>query len=508
MKRISQIVCCCAWLVAQSAFAQDSQVVALRAQLDRGDAVGVLDHVRRALGSDAASAGMCMIAAEAALALGQFPHARGMADLAVAKAPEDPATHTSVGHVLFALGEDSAARARGGGGLIRATFGDAAAAYKEARRLGGPVFDTASWEAEARHMAGEFDAALDAIDAAEGARANQLSVARLRATILRDAGRTAAAATALALAVAQHPADQALALLQLRVALAGRQREQVLEVFLASAQRFPESPELYTSFIGAYEAERPDAWLQRALAQAAEFISAEKGAVLLWYRGALDEAAGRYSAALICFEAYLQRRPGAAEGHFKLGTTLLGLNRLEDARAELLRAHAAGTLDPAAVAAALRGLVGALVAKQQFASSCGIQGIVAAMSQDALDELNLGVLLYQAGRRDEGLRVYRALAAREDVDPPTNAKAWNFLGLALAGTGDAAGAEAALKKSLSVHDGSVDARENLAMLLAVQGRRDESLGESGAALEREPGRPRALYARIRAAHPWVVGASN
>lgn len=495
---------CLSFLVlALPLMAQDLRAAELRAQLERGDAAGVLDHVRRALGDASATLGMYIVGAEAALALGQYPHARGMADLAVAKAPTNPEAYATVGHVLFALGEDSASRARGGGGLVRATFGDAAVAYANARRLGGAAYDLALWEAEARHMAGETDAALLALDAAEGARAGSANVARLRGTVLFDVGRHALAAVVLAQAVRLHPNDADFALLHLRVAMAGQDREAALAVFLSGVQRFPELPALYTTFIGAYEAERPDTWLHNALVKAAAAVGSGNETVLLWYQGALDEAAGRFSQALVRFEAYLQRRLGAPEGHFKVGSALLGLNRLDEARDQLLRAHAAGTLDPAAIAAALRGLVSALVGQQRHDAAASIQGVVAAMSHEPQDELNHGVVLYQSGRREDGVRVYRALAARDDVDPTLAARAWNYLGLALAGIGQSSDAEKAMRQSLEILPTQGDARENLAMLLLALGRRSEAKSESLAVLQLEPTRPRSLYASMCATRPWL-----
>jgi tetratricopeptide (TPR) repeat protein len=183
---------------------------------------------------------------------------------------------------------------------------------------------------------------------------------------------------------------------------------------------------------------------------------------------------------------------------------LIALGRLGEAKECLLKAHAAGSLDETALVAALRGLVGAHVAKRQFAEALSTQELALALSSNDLDALNLGVLQLQAGEPELALATYRGLVAREDLDLASHARAWNYLGLALRGQGDLSAAEAAFRESLRILESGGDARENLAALLLAKGDEAGALREGKAVLAEAPSRARAAYLCMLAQHRWLA----
>lgn len=488
--------------------AQDPDLARLRAQLAAGDATGVVDHVRRSIGARTVTVEALLLGTEAAITAARFVDARGMSDLAVATAPADPRTHMLAGHALYAMAEEAGSRARGGGSFIRATYADAASAYAAARKCGGEAFDLAWWEADSRFRAEEFEPALLALEVADLTRPGSAQVERLRGEVLLASNKAESALPGLARARQLHPADEAIALISLRAALATRNRDAALAVMLECLPHIPESPALFRAFIGAFEAERPDTFLVQALGRMRGAVPNGREAVFVWFAAAVDEAGSRNSAALAGFDAYLALRPGAPEGEFKRGSVLIALGRLPEARGALLKAHAAGTLDEGSVVAALRGLAGAHVARREFADAVAVQELALAISRDDMDTLNLGVLQLQAGKRDEALATYRALVAREDLDLAAHARAWNYLGLALQGQGDFTAAEAAFRESLRTLESALDARENLAALLLRRGSNVDSAREAALVLQEDPSRPRSLYLCLAARHPWLPKSSR
>ena len=491
-------------LMSTYCVAQEPTLERLRAQLNSGDATGVVDHVRRSIGARTVSVDELLIGTEAAITAARFVDARGMSDMAIAAAPTDPRTHTLSGHTLFAMAEDAGSKARGGGSFIRATYADAALAYGNARAHGGAAYDLLCWESDARFRAEEFESALKLLLKADEQQPGTLAVDKLRGEVLLAQGQFAAALSALDGARGRHPGSEEIALMSLRAALGTGSRDGAVQVLLQVVPHLPERPEIFRVFIGAFEAERPDTFLVQTLEKVRAVVPPDRDAVFLWFSAAVDEAALRNEAALRGFEAYLGRRPNAPEGEFKRGSVLIALGRLGEAKECLLKAHAAGSLDETALVAALRGLVGAHVAKRQFAEALSTQELALALSSNDLDALNLGVLQLQAGEPELALATYRGLVAREDLDLASHARAWNYLGLALRGQGDLSAAEAAFRESLRILESGGDARENLAALLLAKGDEADALREGKAVLAEAPSRARAAYLCMLAQHRWLA----
>src|SRR5262249_30987932 len=152
--------------------------------------------------------------------------------------------------------------------------------------------------------------------------------------------------------------------------------------------------------------------------------------------------------ALRAFERFRDVLPNDPGCHFKIGMLQAALGRLDDGRKSILRANALGGIAPEALAEAYRDLAAAYVAQRDYETGSQVGRVVVSLTGAAEDDLNLGVLEYGAGRKEEGIRIYGRIAAREDIDSVMSARVRNYLGLALLGAGRKAEAEAAFRRSI------------------------------------------------------------
>lgn len=490
-------------------------VATLRARLARGDAVAVLAEIRNRAASGHASLEEILVGCEAGILAEAYDHAGSLADAATQLAPKDPRPHLWNGHALFRMAEIQAARAQAGGsgGFIRATFADAARFYRDARRLGGDAYTLAYFEAEALLLAEEPGPALDAASAALAAKPGDPAATALKGRILLAAGRAAEAAAMLGEARTAGPDDRQLAETHLRAVLESGDRTLAREVFLGAVKAFPQERALYDAFVGRFQAERPDTFVREALVAASAATPIERDRFPWWYLGGLEEAQQRWPEALQAYTRYRDALPTTPEGAYKVGRALTVLGRLEEARDALLRAQALGGLPDEELALGFAYLVGAYLARRDQESAAHLQRIVATLQPTVDEELNLGVIEFGAGRRDEGLRIYRRILARDDLDRSAAARTENYLGLGLLGVGQAAEAEASFRRALLADEENLDAAENLGILLLRAGKREEGLrllDRVVAAPDRDPPRPkdRARYHLLRARHPGILGHSS
>jgi tetratricopeptide (TPR) repeat protein len=98
--------------------------------------------------------------------------------------------------------------------------------------------------------------------------------------------------------------------------------------------------------------------------------------------------------------------------------------------------------------------------------------VAAMLNPDAPDHtVNLGMVLWTAGKVDEAIEVFRnLLAARPDV-----VEGWNNLGMALKSKGRLEDAEEALRRAVQGRAGFVEAMTNLGVVLQEQGKLDEAI---------------------------------
>ncbi len=491
---------------------QDRGAEVLRRRLDAGEAREVLAEVIAGITSGTTGVDEALIGSEAALVLEEWNHARSLADLAAAKAPKDWRGHMANGHALFRMAEAKAGEARGGGGLIRATFSDSATSYRLARELGAPLFETACFEAEARLMAFDLADGIAAVDRALAAVPDSRHALVLKARLLTEQGGHAEAMACLEAARRSAPADPEPARLLMRAALAaGADRPRVRALFLDLVRAFPEDSGIYDAFITRFWNERPEAFLRGVMEEILAGDPAKSLRFPLWCLGALDERAGRLEDALARYVEYRDRRPTAAEGELHVGWVLTALGRLAEARQALLRANALGGLAPEDMVRGLGRLIGAHVERREFEPAARLQQVVHSLLPSPEAERDLAVLEYGAGRRAEGLEIYRRLLARDDLDLPARAKTENYAGLALLGMGRAGEAEACFRRSLDLIDDTpdaLDARENLGAVLLDSGRREEAGEHLAKVVLAAPERTRARYHLLRARHPEILGVKR
>jgi tetratricopeptide (TPR) repeat protein len=110
---------------------------------------------------------------------------------------------------------------------------------------------------------------------------------------------------------------------------------------------------------------------------------------------------------------------------------------------------------------------------------------VANNPESALARYNLGVLLAQAGRREEAAASYREAVRIE----PENPILVNNLGTALLVLGEAREAAAVLAKAVQLDPARAGTRANLGNALAAAGRGEEALLEYREAIRLDPGSP-------------------
>lgn len=477
---------------------------ALQERLRAGEAAAVLSEVKALSRAGSADLEHLLVGCEAALVSGSLADARALADQAERRAPEDPRPHTCNGHALYAMAEDS--RARGGGALLDATLADAVWHYREARRLGGSPYDNGFWEAEIELQRGRATGALEAIDAALAARPGDLPAGRLRSRALLGLGRRAEAIAELEKLREAHPGDPTVAELLLVAVLEEGGRDHIRRVFLAGAKDHPELQILYGRLFGHFQDERPGTWLRETLEAAA--AARPEAALPRWYLGCFDETIrGDLEGALGHYRSYSAAR-GTAEGSYHVGRVLVLLGRAAEARDALLRANALRGLDPEALAGALSTLVALYVERGEFESAARIQDVVRANTPTLQAQLDLGVLVYNAGRREQGIEIYRQLLRRDDLDLAMESQAENYLALGLWGSGRREEAEAALGRSLVADEENLDARENLGVLLVEAGRGEEAARHLRLVLAGDPVRDRSRYHLMRALHSRLLSGGQ
>lgn len=102
---------------------------------------------------------------------------------------------------------------------------------------------------------------------------------------------------------------------------------------------------------------------------------------------------------------------------------------------------------------------------------------------------NLGVILYQQGRREEGMAHFREALRLQ----PESAPAHNNLGSILVEAGNLDEAMPHLQKALRINPNYVDAHNNLGLALLRQGRKAEAATQFKTSLRLHPDQPEAHY---------------
>jgi tetratricopeptide (TPR) repeat protein len=146
----------------------------------------------------------------------------------------------------------------------------------------------------------------------------------------------------------------------------------------------------------------------------------------------------------------LRLKSDQVEAHINLGSALMKLGRLEDARG-------------------------------QFGAA------IKANPANGMAYYNLGLVLEEEGKSADAQKQYRqAIAVRPDYAEPHN-----NLGAGLQAQGNMAGAQAEFEQALRLEPDYARARNNLGLALAAQGRTTEAIGEFRRALQIEPASPEA-----------------
>lgn len=159
--------------------------------------------------------------------------------------------------------------------------------------------------------------------------------------------------------------------------------------------------------------------------------------------------------------------PRDAEAGVALSQALRGLGRYDDAAAASSRVLVS---HPSDVEALLEAARVQLARGEGFFAIEPAKTAAAAAPRDWRPQSLLGVALEQSKRDDEALAAHRqavALAPNEAA-PATN------LAMYLAGHGDLAGAEVLLRKAAAMPSSTIQVRQNLALVVGLQGRVDEA----------------------------------
>ncbi|HYC79102.1 MAG TPA: tetratricopeptide repeat protein, partial [Planctomycetota bacterium] len=299
----------------------------------------------------------------------------------------------------------------------------------------------------------------------------------------------------------------ALTLVPLRAALRRGDRAALRAWFADTAAKLPveTAAEGWRLVAERFRAVPSDAGYAELL-DAALARNPDDAAATFW-RADLALLRRRDAEALALFRRYRALRPdeGLARATVAFAEARNGL--LADAEASL-EAATASNAPPDAIVGALRELVGAHHAAKRYADAARLQRRVAERTQTPPDALDLGVLLLDAGDPNAAAEAYRATLARDDLDRPTRAKAWNSLGLLHRGRGEAADAERCLRASIAAWEDALDGRENLGVLLVDLGRGAEAREHFEACLARDPERKRSLYYLLRLLRPETDGAGG
>jgi tetratricopeptide (TPR) repeat protein len=481
--------------------------------LKEGGAESVLQEVRRLVSKKEVDTETALVGAEAALEVGAWNDAGALGALATTLAPKNaegqPTEHRGFAmeaHALYRMGQASAESGRGGL-LTAATFHDAGTLYRRSREHGGDPFDMGYFEAEAYVMAGAHDRALEGIRVALEAQPDNWEGQLLQARILLALDRGSDAADLLALMKAREPAHPEVASLLLQATLKTGDRDRIRRVFLEVVKERPADGVLYGAFDEHFSNERPQTFVREVMAQAGRLHAPETDPLPLWYGALAEERDGRLREALASMDAYCAVRPTYASGAYVRARILVGLNRLDQAREAILRANALGGLATEQMVDGLRYVIGALVAADRFGPAADLQQVVVSLSIEERDEMDLAILLYHDGRRDQGITLLQRLSTREGVlGPAMQATVLNNLGLQLLGMGRKGEAKASLRRAVAADPESLDALENLGILLIDEGERGEGAGLLTRVLASDSRRDRSRYHLLRARYPSLLEA--
>ncbi len=463
-----------------------------------------LDQVLSKLSQSQASFDDLVLGSSVAVDLGIWHHARSLADEATHRAPDRFEGYLWNGHALFRMAEDAVANSKGGGGLIRATFSDAAQAYAMARSKGAPAFDSAYFEAEARLMAMELEAGQRAVEAAIAAAPLASAPWSLKSRILIETRDGVGAAAAAAMALERSPADADAALLWVRGMTMSRSKTPYLARLPELFRQFPEEKRLYHAVAASVPNVMSASELRQLWNRELESAKPEHRRYFHWFLAALEERENRLDVALTHVREYVAAAPELPEGHWKQGWIHTSLGDLAAARVALLKSNALSPdFDREALTSAFRRLVAAHAAKQEYTPALRLQEVVTSLSIDPEDRLDLGVLQRMVGDLDLAHTTYRGLVESDEISVVLRAKTWNYIGLLENGRSRPTEAEAAFRQSLATDPDQADARENLGILLIEMKEIAAGLRELDQVLAVDPTRSRASYWRLSATAPLL-----
>lgn len=198
---------------------------------------------------------------------------------------------------------------------------------------------------------------------------------------------------------------------------------------------------------------------------------------LAWQRlGQLDAAAARY-------REHLASRPGNFQGRFLLGLVLRQQGKLEEARAEWLKAEQLEPDNPELLQA-LGDLY--LDLEQPDEARRRLDRMV---KVPAVSRANLGIAAKQSGDFGEAARLFRGVL---DEDPD-NALVWAHLGDTLAALDRFPEAADAYARAIALDPGDFDSHLNLGVLRANLGAPEEAARLLSRAVELQPGSGEAHF---------------
>jgi len=161
------------------------------------------------------------------------------------------------------------------------------------------------------------------------------------------------------------------------------------------------------------------------------------------------------------------RDKGDVEAAINLSQALRAMGRLDDAGAAAERAL---IIAPDNVPALLEVARVQIARNQGFYAIEPLRKVIAATPRDWRAPSLLGVALEQASRDDEALAAHRQAVALAPDNPAPIAN----LAMFYAGHGDATQAETLLRQAVSKSGADMTVRQNLALVLGLQGRFDEA----------------------------------